>query len=83
MRSTHSDTPAIPCYFRLQREFFFSNIPYILSEILRVKLSVKRALRSTVAMEAQRPPVDLYSKKIPMGTRTPALAQNVGIAAGR
>lgn len=82
MRSTHSDTPAIPYYFRLRREFFHSNTPYIKLEILRVKHSIKRALRSTVAMEAQRPLLDLYSKRIPMGTRTPALAQNVGIAAG-
>ena len=75
VRSTDSDTQAIPSYFRLQRVFFHCNTPYILLAILRVEHTIERALRSTVATRAQHPLLRLCSKGIPMRTRTLALAQ--------
>ena len=75
MRSTDSDTPAIPSHFRHQRDFFHPNASCILLDIPQVKHTVESALCSTVATEAQHPPLDLCSKGIPMVTRTLALAQ--------
>ena len=73
MRTTDSDTPAVPT---LQASKGDLSLQYtICVRHTTVTHTIERALRSTVAKEAQHLALDLCSKGIIMGTRTLDLAR--------